>query len=311
MTVDAFALHYDEQYGMYHRSADAILSHPRFPDARAAYLRAILDLYGEDRFLNKLLLEAARQIVSGGLICLLAAWDEADRATWPTLANLKRLLRPFRQSSDRRIEQLVLRLVSVGFLEQRTSDRDARVRLLIPTGMMLAHDQDWLMAHYRPLALLYPDDDHALPLRRDQAFQLGQRRVSFGFIPRSSVVLLSNAPILLFARRDAGFLVLAQIITDQLAERPTSFDALSRRFAISRTHVRQLLRDAEGLGLLRVSGRGGQRITLLAPMWAALDRFVADGMSGHDLTGRLAARAANNAAPGMNSPQAMPVVTRV
>jgi predicted DNA binding protein len=39
--------------------------------------------------------------------------------------------------------------------------------------------------------------------------------------------------------------VLAQIAIDALEDRQTSFDTLARRFAISRTHVRQLLRDAQ------------------------------------------------------------------
>lgn len=287
---NAFAHSHDDEFGIGYRAADAILAHPLFPEARNVYLQAVLSLYGDDQFLNKLLLEAARQIVSGGLICLLAAWNQDDRSTWPTLANLKRILRPFGQSSDRRIEQLVSRLITVGFLDQKLSEHDSRVRLLIPSSLMLIHDEDWLLAHYRPLALLYPDDNHVRPLNRDRAFQLAQRRVAFGFIPRSAVVLLSNPAILLFAKRDAGFLVLAQIAIDTLAERKTTFDALSRRFAISRTHVRQLLRDAQDRGLVRLAARGGQDLTLLEPMWGALDRFVAEGMSGHDLTGRVACR---------------------
>jgi hypothetical protein len=288
---DAFVFSHDAEFHVTYRSSQAILVHPHFARARSTYLRAMLSLYGDDAFLNKLLLEAARQVVFGALICLLAAWDEADHATWPTLANLKRTLRPFGQSSDRKIEQLVSRLISVGFLTQKLSDIDGRVRLLIPTDAMLRHDEEWLIAHYRPLALLYPDDPHHLPLARDRGFQLAQRRVSFAFIPRSAIVLMSNPDILLFATRDAGFLVLAQIALDAQEGCNTSFDALSRRFAISRTHVRQLLRDAQDRGLVTLSGRGGQRITLLSPMWRALDRFIADGMSGHDLTGA-AARAA-------------------
>ena len=109
-------------------------------------------------------------------------------------------------------------------------------------------------------------------------------------------MLLGNPAILLFATRDAGFLVLAQLVLDSEDGRPTSFEGLSRRFAISRTHVRHMLRDAQAMGLLTLSGRGGQAITLMPAMWAALDKFVAEGMSGHDLTGA-AARAALQAAP--------------
>ena len=281
----------DAQFGVCYRPAEAILSHPRFAEGRSLYLRGVLDLYGDDPFLNKLLLEGARQIVFGGAICLLAAYREEDRATWPTLANLKRLLRPFGLSSDRRIEQLVARLVSVGYLTRERVAGDGRARLLIPSELLLRHDEDWLIAHYRPLALLYPGKDHALPLARDRAFLLAQRRVSFAFIPRSAMVLMSNPDILLFATRDAGFLVLAQLVLDAEAGTRTSFDLLARRFVISRTHVRQLLRDAEQRGLLRLSGRGGRDVVLLPALWRALDRFVAYGMSGHDLTGAAARKA--------------------
>lgn len=291
----AFDLSHDVQFDVPYRKAEAILAHPDFAKARQLYLESMLALYGEDAFLNKLLLEGARQVVFGALICLLAAHEPDDRATWPTLANLKRVLRPFGQSSDRKIEHLVARLGSVGFVEQNALPDDARVRLLIPSATMLAHDEEWLLAHYRPLALLYPDDDHSRPLARDRAFQLAQRRIAFAFIPRSAVVLLGNPAILLFATRDAGFLVLAQLVLDSEAGRSTSFEGLSRRFAISRTHVRQLLRDAEAMELLTLAGRGGQAITLLPALWAALDKFVAEGMSGHDLTGA-AARAALDAA---------------
>lgn len=57
---------------------------------------------------------------------------------------------------------------------------------------------------------------------------------------------------------------------------------------MSRTHVRQLLQDAQDRGLIRLSGHGGRVVEVLPPGWLCIDRFVADGMSGHDLTGALA-----------------------
>lgn len=288
---DPFALAEDSEFGIPFRTAQAILAHPRFPEARTMYLRGVLNLYGDDPFLNKLLLESARQIVFGATICLMAAHRADDRSTWPTLANLKRVLRPFGQSSDRRIEQLVARLISVGYLTQSPIEHDGRVRLILPSDLMLRHDEDWLIAHYVPLALLYPGDQYHLPLARDRSFQMAQRKVSFDFIPRSAMVLMSNPDIMLFGSRDAGFLVLAQILLDAGNQSRTSFEDLARRFAVSRTHVRQLLRDAQDRQLLRLAGRGGQEIILLPALWNAVDRFVADGMSGHDLTGSVARRA--------------------
>jgi hypothetical protein len=73
-----------------HHSAEEILSHPRFAIARDAFVKAILALYEDDPFLNRLLLEAGRAVLFIQLMCLYARYDEADAATWPTLGLLTR-----------------------------------------------------------------------------------------------------------------------------------------------------------------------------------------------------------------------------
>lgn len=278
----------DAEFAVPYLSRETLLAHPRFVEARDLYLQAVLSLYGDDPFLNKLLLEAARSVIFGGLMVLSASHDPKARETWPTLGNLKRLIAPFAQSSPRRIEQIVLRLIEVGYVEQHMSPVDARLRLLMPTRAFVRHDQDWLAAHYQPLARLYPDPAYDQPLTREPDFQRAQRRASFAFIPRSAQVFASNPDILLFATRDAGFLILAQMVLDQRQGVCRSFDDMGRRFAVSRTHVRQLLRDAKARGLIEIAGSGGQGVEILTPGWLCIDRFVADGMSGHDLTCALA-----------------------
>lgn len=280
----------DAEFGVPYLPRETLLAHPNFAEARDLYLEAVLALYGDDPFLNKLLLESARSVISGGLMVLSASHDPDERETWPTLGNLKRLIAPFAQSSPRKIEQIVLRLIEVGYLEQQASHVDARLRLLTPTRPFLRHDQDWLVAHYQPLARLYPDPAYDRPLTRNRDFQKAQRRASFAFIPRSAKVFATNPDILLFAARDAGFLILAQKVLDGRQGVHRSFDEMGRRFAVSRTHVRQLLKDAEARGLIRLSGVGGRVVEILPSGWLCIDRFVADGMSGHDLTGALALR---------------------
>src|SRR3546814_6834383 len=63
------------------------------------------------------------------------------------------------------------------------------------------------------------------------------------------MVLLRNPDIMLFLARDAGILVLVEL-AKEMADRGTptvdlSLARLGRRFAVSRTHVRQLLAAAE------------------------------------------------------------------
>lgn len=295
---------YDPHFGVAYRTSEAILNHPEFPRARSVYLDSVLALYGENAFLNKLLMEAARIVIFAVAICLEAGYREEDRDTWPTVGNLKKALAVFNIASPRRIDHVLSRLTQTGYLESQVSSLDGRARLLLPTGRMKGHDQDWLVAHYAPLAILFGEADYALPLSRDSRFQRVQRRIATSFFAQSAMVLLRNPDIMLFLSRDAGILVLAELVKESMNQKsssvPLSFADLGRRFAVSRTHVRQLLVDAEAQGLVEFSPNRRQ-VTLKPRIVESLDRFIADGMSNHDLTGA----AARQALSGKTTPTAV------
>src|SRR5580698_5847061 len=114
-------------------SAEEILAHPRFPHARDEFVKAILALYEHKPLLNRLLLEASRTVLSAVILCLYARYDEADRATWPTLRLVADSMAAYRFASASRVHDLVSRLVKAGYVEQRAVPQDRRVRILVPT----------------------------------------------------------------------------------------------------------------------------------------------------------------------------------
>jgi hypothetical protein len=67
---------------------------------------------------------------------------------------------------------------------------------------------------------------------------------------------------------------------------------------VSRTHVRKVLQEAEGGGLVRLTKEGGRSVEIAPALVQAFDRFVADGMSGHDLIYKLALQQVLNDATG-------------
>jgi DNA-binding MarR family transcriptional regulator len=276
-----------------YRSSDEILAHPRFEAARIAFVDAILDLYEGDAFLTRLLLEAARQVMFGIIMCLHARHDEADRSTWPTLARLKEEMAQFGLSSPRRIEALVGRLIHGGFLEMASSKHDRRVRILTPTERMFAHDRDWLAAHYLPLHITFPDPGYSPAVERDPSFQRAQRLVAMDFAGRGADILASNPGMMLFLSRDAGVMILMKLMqmaqaAGEGAPEGLSYGDIGARFGVSRTHVRKVLRDAERAGFVRLSSRGGRLVQLTPAVIRIFDRFIADSMSGHDLLYRIA-----------------------
>lgn len=278
-------------------SPEEILAHPRFPAARAAFIDAVLAFHEGDQFTSRLMVETMRQVTFTLLVILHLRHDESDRSTWPTPQRLKAVIAPYGLASPRRIDALVARLVHLGFLDSRPSEQDGRVRILTPTPKMMALDREWLVYNYVPLNVMFPGD-YAEPIARDAPFQSAQRLVALEFAAHGAKVIASNPPVMRFMHRDAGILVLIKLM--QMAAEGSakdgakdgakglSYSAIGVRFGISRTHVRALLEDAAEHGDVSLSGRGGRLVELRPSILQAFDRFLADAMSSHDWTYKLA-----------------------
>jgi hypothetical protein len=278
-----------------HHTPEAILAHARFPAARKAYVDGVLALYENRPWVNRQMAEVGRMVTYMVLLCLYARYDPADRRTWPTVGRLKEALKPFGVASPRQIDLILARLEAIGLVSLRVAEDDQRMRLLTPTEAMLAYDLDWLAAHYAPLALLFPEDAYALPLARDVRFQVAQRRAATEIFGWSARIMSENREMALFLGRDSAGVILYKLVQtmDDGGGEPRislSYADTAARFGVSRTHVRTVLRGAEAEGLVRLSGRGGAGIEIMPGLIAALDRLIADGMSSHDLTWRMAMR---------------------
>ena len=269
-------------------SLEDILENPRFPDARKLYLDRFLEVYGHDPFLVRLLIESGRFLVYHLAVVLDAGQDPARRETWFTIGRLKQqIVASGLGASARQVDHLVARLREVGFLDVVPSDKDRRLRLLKPTEKMLAHDRDWLAAHYAPLTLLCPHNDYGPVMRRDPAFQVLHRRAAMAFWPLGMKLLASVPDMMLFFYRAGGHMVLAALLQAAMADPDHPHTAVpyadvGDRFGVSRTHVRQLLVAAQDAGLVNLKARGGHRVEILPRLWESYDRSIAGGMFAHD-----------------------------
>jgi DNA-binding MarR family transcriptional regulator len=283
-----------------HHSSEEILAHPRFAAARAAFVDAVLALHEGDRFSSRLLVEAMRQVTFNLIVSLHLRHEANDRTTWPTPRRLKDELRMFGLGSERRIDALVARLIQLGYVESHPSEQDRRVRILSPTDKMMSLDREWLVYHYVPLHVMFPDPGYPEPMARDPAFQRAQRLIAADFSAEGAKILAGNPAVMRFMNRDAGVLVLIKLIQMSAAgsAKGLSYSDIGARFGVSRTHVRTLLEDAAQHGDVSLSGRGGHLVELKPSILHAFDRFVAAAMSGHDLLYKLAReRMANERRP--------------
>ena len=260
-------------------SPDEILAHPVFAKARSVWNDGMLSLYENNPFLSRLLAVTQRSAVFFNTLTLDAAYDAADRSTWPTMGLLQETMVPYQLSSRRSIEAIVARFVETGYMSRRTIATDHRVRLLTPTEKSLIHDLDWVRVYYSPLVVMFPACGYAPPMRRDRAFRTALRRAGRDSLADAAKLLETNPTITFLMNRDAGMMVLIKLMQTGGAQglSRVGFTDLADRFGISRTHVRRILQDAEREGLLRLSEAG---VALEQPLVAAFDRFLADCMAG-------------------------------
>jgi DNA-binding MarR family transcriptional regulator len=246
-----------------------IVRHPHLAAARKVYVDSFVDMYDDNPFLVRLLIETGRFAVFLMTILIEASYDPARRATWLTIGRLQREMASFGLASERHVDQLVGRLCEVGLIELRPSPCDRRVKTLHPTETARAHDRAWLATSFAPLAVCYPWHDYA-PLLR-----LGAK-------------LMRAAPDMnLFFAHAGGYMVLAALLQAAMAgdqlNAALPYAHAGERFGISRTQVRRLLALAEDAGLVRLHERGGRRVEILPRLWASHDRALACRMYLHDL----------------------------
>lgn len=266
---------------------DEYLAHPRFAEARRAHVVGYLEVYSGEPMLNKLLVEASRHIVITFVMCLDSAQRPDDPETWLTLGKLQDVVTAYKVGSPGLVEAIVQRMLDRGLLSSHPAPGDRRKRILAPTEAMLAHDLDLIAAQALPCSLLAPGPVLALALARDREMQRAVRVASLSAFGEAMAMLQRHPEILPLIMRDSGMMVLLSLMRRAL-DTPSgnmassSYADTASRFGISRTHVREIVADAEKAGFVRVHGSGGAEVELLPRLWAVYDVWLADCMALFD-----------------------------
>ncbi|WP_053080370.1 hypothetical protein [Methylobacterium variabile] len=281
--------------GIEHRTTGEILAHPGFPRMRRRYVAETIARYEIAAFPGHWQSVVYRVATLGTIVCNDAAYDPADRTTWPTLTRLKEAVAVFGLCGPRQIDDFIARLVETGHVVLEQSAADRRIKLLRSSVTLLAWDREVLASYYTALQMLYPEPGYRAALIRDPDFQRAQRFVSTRYFPEIARFLARNHDLVPFTLMNHGVNVLLLLSDWRIADpgrviRESDLAALQPRLGISRSHVRNVLIRAEERGLLVRHGSKRKALDVTRRGIAALDLFVADTLASHDMTYRLALR---------------------
>jgi hypothetical protein len=185
---------------------------------------------------------------------------------------------------------------------------DRRVRSLVPTERLIAAHRVRWAAHLEALALLAREGTEALARLDQQEFRAAFLRHQFDAF-RAGFRILHHVPALARYFESSSALIMLCSLLPAAGGSPApavygvSISDLSRRFFVSRAHVRNLLRSAENDGFIeRQSGRP-ERIVVLSHLGQVLSMFVGVSLV---FTQRCARAALDDVADGTTRPITIP-----
>lgn len=268
--------------GTTYLAPERIRAHPNFAEARDTYIRAILDLYEGRPALIELMRDGGRIMVYGIIMALWGGYREDEPKSLPTISRLKQTIGWFGVASPRQIDLIVARFAQVGHLEISPAPHDARMRRILPKPALIEHDRAFLRAHCLALATLFGAEAYDKPLSGDRDVLKAMRGAWIATLEAmAKEIFMANPPVLRFYAASSGILMLMRLVAMQHAA-PNAWLAVDytdfgRRFAVSRTHVRTLLKSIAQEGDLEIDPEG--RLRLSPNLLTAFDRNFAGRMS--------------------------------
>jgi len=258
---------------------DQIRRHPRFDEARMLAIHGIVDGFRAIPVLNLVMNDRGRFLFLTAALGFHVDPDANGNGLLPS--RLLAFCEEGAVCSRGRAKAMLAALRWAGYLDPAPPTGDGRARPLVPTETMMRTVRDRWRAQIRIAALLEPAIETA-------AAALDEEPVFVCFLARAYIAmfrqgfrLLDHAPALkALAERNAGIPIVLMFYLAAREAAPTpSIAAISRRFGVSRAHVRETLRAAQNDGLLAPDGDAGDIGNL-----AALDDNIADFFAATLLT---------------------------
>lgn len=238
--------------------AAAIRGHPQYFTASRQYLSDFIAWRAGIGVVNKVISNLSRERILEHLLYLHFAGDAAERENGASFERLASLSESRDQIGARAV-RTALRLAQIaGLVSPVRSRKDARLRIYLPTKPLVALTRDYsvlalqILDHFSPrlhLAARMQDDPKAVT---DMLVRVGATHLAAEPQPRAATNALTS-----LMRLEGGRSILAVVIDCHwrgVALPPSQ--ELARRFYVSPSQSRAILKQAEAQGMIRTAARG-------------------------------------------------------
>jgi hypothetical protein len=238
--------------------AAAIRGHPQYLLASRRYMAEFVALRANIGVVNKVMSNLGRERIFEHLLYLHFAGDAVASNSGASFERLASLSESRDQIGARAVRTALRLAQTAGLVVPVRSRQDARLRIYEPTESLVALTRDYSVLAFQVLDRLSPELRLAAQMR-DNLKSMTNLLVRMGATylveePRPHVATDVLTSLL---RLEGGRTILAVVIDCHARELPlpTSQD-FARRFYVSPSQSRAILKQAQTLGLIRTAARG-------------------------------------------------------
>jgi DNA-binding MarR family transcriptional regulator len=251
----------------------SLRSQPRFFEASCFMAASLAEMFQKSHALSVLLSDRARQLI--GYVALHLHWSGVPGTDHPglTIGKLKAICVEQKFCSASRVEVMVAAMRLFGFARVERDPYDHRVKLLVLTEKpILAQLRRW-RRQFTAMTMIMPEGQLGLDGLEHPEFPPALAGKLYECYA-SGVRLITAVPGLdKFMDRNSGMAILLHLtatsvpVPDIPGARAAmaTVSGLSKRFHVSRAHVRKLLDEGEKAGYFRRTDSDSSRILVLQP----------------------------------------------
>lgn len=256
-------------------TAEALLRHPEFDRVARIYVGNIVQWRRSLGLLNRVTTDAALHIV---YFCVLLHFRQTPKDS-ATFTNLLAICETRQHCGSRALRTVLAALTVTGYLHVRLAEGDKRIKVFVPSQNVLDHIRRHLALTLGCLDILIGEERYGSRMMQEPAF-LHELMASAGtpYLDLGLTVTEQVPELQSLLQLRGGHLTAAALADSHLngAAIPTS-KAVAREFHVSASQIRNVLAEAQTLGLITYepSGSVTQVRPLVAQMRAVLARELA------------------------------------
>jgi hypothetical protein len=272
----------------------AFRTHPKFPHHALRLARMFIEQFAGNRFLNLIANDRGRIMFAQAVLYLHYTRDPRDPAGGLTSSRLKAFCAQHGICSPGRTAAMLAVMRMSGHVVQAPAVKDRRVHLLMPARKLLDQFLIRWTGYFDALADMMPETAGiARTARTSDAFAKAFVCQLVGHYVSGERLMDHMPPLLgVFTEANGGSLMFLSLFVAANGRGGSDvhvpISELARRFGVSRAHVKQVLKAAEGQGLLALDEGTGKGIYLSPQFIDAVYQWFAVMLALELHTGRRA-----------------------